>query len=89
MNSNEAGPYSQGGYLFQKFVRGPDSGQPLSGSFMDYTMPRADDVPFFAFSPHNVPSTANPLGVKGAGEAGAVGGTGRRTKPVQEMLTAR
>jgi hypothetical protein len=34
--------------------------------------PRADDVPFFAFSTHNVPSTANPLGVKGAGEAGAV-----------------
>jgi carbon-monoxide dehydrogenase large subunit len=40
---------------------------------MDYAMPRADDVPFFAFSTHNVPSTANPLGVKGAGEAGAVG----------------
>jgi carbon-monoxide dehydrogenase large subunit len=40
---------------------------------MDYAMPRADDVPLFAFSTHNVPSTANPLGVKGAGEAGAVG----------------
>jgi aerobic carbon-monoxide dehydrogenase large subunit len=36
-------------------------------------MPRAVDVPAFAFSTHNVPSTANPLGVKGAGEAGAVG----------------
>jgi carbon-monoxide dehydrogenase large subunit len=36
-------------------------------------MPRADDLPSFAFSTHNVPTTANPLGVKGAGEAGAVG----------------
>lgn len=51
----------------------PDSGQLLSGSFMDYAMPRASDVPSFAFSTHNVPCTANPLGVKGAGEAGAIG----------------
>ena len=49
------------------------SGQLLSGSFMDYAMPRAGDLPFFAFATHNVPSTANPLGVKGAGEAGSVG----------------
>jgi carbon-monoxide dehydrogenase large subunit len=40
---------------------------------MDYPMPRAGDVPSFAFSTHNVPTSANPLGVKGAGEAGAVG----------------
>jgi aerobic carbon-monoxide dehydrogenase large subunit len=45
----------------------------LAGSFMDYAMPRAGDIPAFAFSTHNVPSTANPLGVKGAGEAGAIG----------------
>ena len=50
-----------------------ENGQLLSGSFTDYAMPRAEDVPFFAFSTHNVPSTANPFGVKGAGEAGAVG----------------
>jgi carbon-monoxide dehydrogenase large subunit len=49
------------------------SGQLLSGSFMDYAMPRASDLPSFAFSTHNVPTKANPLGVKGAGEAGAVG----------------
>jgi carbon-monoxide dehydrogenase large subunit len=48
-------------------------GQLLSGSFMDYALPRAADVPSFAFSTHNVPTKANPLGVKGAGEAGAVG----------------
>ncbi len=59
--------------LLEHAVYDPESGQLLSGSFMDYAMPRAADIPFFAFSTHNVPSTANPLGVKGAGEAGAVG----------------
>jgi carbon-monoxide dehydrogenase large subunit len=50
-----------------------DDGQPLTGSFMDYGMPRADILPYFDFQTRNVPSTANPLGVKGAGEAGAIG----------------
>ena len=59
--------------LLEHAVYDPDSGQLLSGSFMDYAMPRAGDIPRFAFSTHNVPTTANPLGVKGAGEAGAVG----------------
>ncbi len=59
--------------LLEHGVYDPDSGQLLSGSFMDYAMPRASDIPSFAFSTHNVPSTTNPLGVKGAGEAGAVG----------------
>jgi carbon-monoxide dehydrogenase large subunit len=59
--------------LLEHAVYDPDSGQLLSGSFMDYAMPRASDIPSFAFSTYNVPSTANPLGVKGAGEAGAVG----------------
>jgi carbon-monoxide dehydrogenase large subunit len=51
----------------------PDSGQMLSGSFMDYMMPRADDVPSFEIASNEVPTTTNPLGVKGAGEAGTVG----------------
>jgi len=59
--------------LLEHAVYDPDSGQLLSGSFMDYAMPRAGDVPPLAFSTHNVPSTSNPFGVKGAGEAGAVG----------------
>ncbi len=59
--------------LLEHAVYDPDSGQLLTGSFMDYAMPRAGDVPSFAFSTHNVPSTSNPFGVKGAGEAGAVG----------------
>jgi carbon-monoxide dehydrogenase large subunit len=59
--------------LLEHAVYDGDSGQLLSGSFMDYAMPRAGDLPSFAFSTHNVPTTSNPLGVKGAGEAGAVG----------------
>ncbi|MFM9974815.1 MAG: xanthine dehydrogenase family protein molybdopterin-binding subunit, partial [Beijerinckiaceae bacterium] len=48
-------------------------GQLLTASLMDYAMPRADDAPFFNFSTRNVPSTTNPLGIKGAGEAGSIG----------------
>ena len=59
--------------LLEQTVYDEESGQLLTGSFMDYTMPRADDLPYFSFATHNVPCTANPLGVKGAGEAGAVG----------------
>jgi carbon-monoxide dehydrogenase large subunit len=51
----------------------PESGQLLNGSFLDYAMPRADDVPAFDCAFHHVPCTTNALGVKGAGEAGAVG----------------
>jgi carbon-monoxide dehydrogenase large subunit len=59
--------------LFENTVYDQDTGQLLSGSFMDYALPRALDLPFFSFSMHNVPCRANPLGVKGAGEAGAIG----------------
>jgi carbon-monoxide dehydrogenase large subunit len=47
--------------------------QLLSASFMDYCMPRADDLPPIRFETRNVPSTTNPLGIKGAGEAGSIG----------------
>jgi aerobic carbon-monoxide dehydrogenase large subunit len=46
------------------------AGQLLTGSFMDYAMPRADDVPPLTAAEHGVPATTNPLGVKGVGEAG-------------------
>ena len=52
-----------------------EDGQLLTASFMDYGMPRADNVPFFHFETRNVPSTTNPLGIKGAGEAGSIGST--------------
>jgi len=49
------------------------SGQLLTGSYMDYTMPRADDLPSFTVDHTVTPCTHNPLGVKGCGEAGAIG----------------
>jgi aerobic carbon-monoxide dehydrogenase large subunit len=58
--------------LMENTVYG-ENGQLLSGSFMDYCMPRADDVPLFTFASHPVPSTTNALGVKGCGEAGCAG----------------
>ena len=51
----------------------PSSGQLLSGSFMDYALPRASDLPDIEVDLIEVPCLSNPLGVKGAGEAGAVG----------------
>ena len=48
-------------------------GQLLSGTYMDYAMPRADSAPMFDFQSHPVPATTNPLGVKGCGEAGCAG----------------
>jgi aerobic carbon-monoxide dehydrogenase large subunit len=51
----------------------PDSGQLVSGSFQDYAMPRADDVPPIRVGYHPVPVASNPLGVKGIGEAGTTG----------------
>jgi carbon-monoxide dehydrogenase large subunit len=59
--------------MLERTVYDPDNGQLLSGSFMDYGLPRADDLPFFDFATQNVPCTTNPLGIKGAGEAGAIG----------------
>jgi aerobic carbon-monoxide dehydrogenase large subunit len=59
--------------LTEKAVYDSKSGQLISGSFMDYALPRADIVPAVAFGLHNSPCKTNPLGVKGAGEAGAIG----------------
>ena len=59
--------------LLEQIHYDPVSGQILSGSFMDYAMPRADDVCEFTSGSHPVPTRSNPLGVKGAGEAGTVG----------------
>ncbi len=48
-------------------------GQPLAATLMDYALPRAADAPAIDFETRNVPSTSNPLGIKGAGEAGTIG----------------
>jgi aerobic carbon-monoxide dehydrogenase large subunit len=50
-----------------------DDGQLLTGSYIDYAMPRAEDAPFFVHEFHSVPATTNPLGAKGCGEAGCAG----------------
>jgi aerobic carbon-monoxide dehydrogenase large subunit len=64
-----------------------ESGQLLSATFMDYTMPRADDLPPIRFKRNEVPCTTNPLGIKGAGEAGAIGAPPAIINAVVNALT--
>ena len=59
--------------LMEEAVYDQESGQCITGSFMDYAMPRAADFPPFNVTMNNTPCTTNPLGVKGCGEAAAVG----------------
>jgi len=61
-------------------------GQLLTATFMDYGMPRADDTPFVAFYTESIPSTANPLGMKGCGEAGTVGALAAVANAVQDAV---
>jgi carbon-monoxide dehydrogenase large subunit len=56
--------------MMEQAVFDVSGGQLVTGSFMDYAMPRADDLPLFKDAIHAVPAKTNPLGVKGAGEAG-------------------
>ena len=72
--------------LMENLVYDPDSGQVLSGSFMDYCMPRADDFCNFDLGSHPVPTKTNPLGVKGAGECGTVGGLAAVMNAVNDAL---
>jgi carbon-monoxide dehydrogenase large subunit len=59
--------------LMEQAVYDPKDGQLVTATFMDYALPRAADGPSFIFETHNIPCKTNPLGVKGAGEAGAIG----------------
>jgi aerobic carbon-monoxide dehydrogenase large subunit len=59
--------------LLEACVYDPESGQLLTGTYMDYALPRADDVPSFRVGTKETPCTHNPLGVKGCGETGAIG----------------
>jgi carbon-monoxide dehydrogenase large subunit len=59
--------------LMEQIVYDMESGQLLTGSFMDYAIPRADTLPDLVVESHPVPTKLNPLGAKGAGEAGTVG----------------
>ncbi|MEX2694197.1 xanthine dehydrogenase family protein molybdopterin-binding subunit [Rhizobium mongolense] len=68
------GGLAQGiGQALLEGVHYDESGQLLTASYMDYAMPRADDLPSFDLSHQNTPCPSNPLGVKGCGEAGAIG----------------
>ena len=59
--------------LMEQVIYDRESGQNLTGSFMDYCMPRADTMPYMEITSNPVPTKRNPLGAKGAGEAGTVG----------------
>lgn len=61
------------GQILGEFIAYDDQGQLQTGSFMDYQMPRALDMPLINTMGNNVPSPNNPLGIKGAGESGTVG----------------
>jgi aerobic carbon-monoxide dehydrogenase large subunit len=68
------GGVAQGiGQALMEEVNYDSSGQPITGSFMDYALPRAEDVPPIAVGDHPSPAKSNPLGTKGCGEAGCAG----------------
>ena len=66
-----------------------DQGQLLTASFMDYGMPRADDVPWIEFTTEPVPSVQNPMGMKGCGEAGTVGALAAMANAVADAVAER
>jgi carbon-monoxide dehydrogenase large subunit len=72
--------------LTEQCVYEPATGQLLSGSFLDYAIPRADDLPSISVTSRDVPSPTNPLGVKGAGEGGTVGAPGAVIHAILDAL---
>ncbi len=73
--------------LFEEAVYDRESGQLYTGSFMDYTLPRADTLPFFiSENDESQPCTHNPLGVKGCGEAGTIGAPASITSAMRDAL---
>jgi len=75
-----------GQVICEQAVWDPETGQPLTGSFMDYALPRASDVPPFDLGFEEIPCRTNPLGVKGCGEAGAAGGISSTALAVRDAL---
>jgi carbon-monoxide dehydrogenase large subunit len=72
--------------LLEHSTYDPDSGQMVAGTFMDYAMPRADDLPSFDLGFNNTRCTTNPLGVKGCGEAGAIAAFPAITNAILDAL---
>ncbi len=82
------GGVAQGiGQALMEHVSYDESGQPITGSFMDYAMPRAQDVPLMAVGDHPVPAKSNPLGTKGCGEAGCAGSLSTIVNAVVDALS--
>jgi carbon-monoxide dehydrogenase large subunit len=77
------------GQAMMEHVVYDDNGQLLTASFMDYGMPRAADVPMFDFNSVVVPSTANPIGMKGCGEAGTIGSMAAVSNAVMDALASQ
>ncbi len=75
--------------LMENCVYDRESGQPLSASFLDHAIPRAEDFPFFvAETDESQPCTFNPLGAKGCGESGAIGAPAAVTSAVLDALSS-
>ena len=72
--------------LMEKAIYDDSTGQLISGSFMDYAMPRADDLPALDVEFNGVPCTTNPLGVKGSGESGAIAGYPAVSNAISDAL---
>ena len=82
------GGVAQGiGQALMECVTYDDNGQPVTGSFMDYAMPRAGDVPSMTIGDHPSPATSNPLGTKGCGEAGCAGSLASIVNAVLDALS--
>ncbi|MFI4904201.1 MAG: xanthine dehydrogenase family protein molybdopterin-binding subunit [Burkholderiales bacterium] len=75
--------------LLENCVYDRESGQLLTGSLMDYALPRADDLPAFEVATKVTPCTHNPLGAKGCGEAGAIGAPAALMNAVMDAMSAR
>ncbi|WP_315766001.1 MULTISPECIES: xanthine dehydrogenase family protein molybdopterin-binding subunit [unclassified Bradyrhizobium] len=82
------GGVAQGiGQALMEHVRYDESGQPITGSLMDYALPRASDIPMMAVGDHPVPAKTNPLGTKGCGEAGCAGSLSTVVNAVIDALS--
>ena len=75
-----------GQVLFEEMRYSPGDGQLLTGSFMDYAMPRASDMPAMNCGFEAIPTRINPMGVKGVGEAGSVGALAAGMSAVSDAL---
>jgi carbon-monoxide dehydrogenase large subunit len=85
------GGVAQGaGQMLMEDIRfDPQTGQLMTGSFMDYAMPRAGDISSVAMKSNPVPTKTNPLGVKGCGEAGCVGALPAVANAIVDALSVR